>query len=398
MKTFHKTSFTLIQLLILLLSINLTIENKIKKTINIISKFRLLGDGYDTTTIDESETESEMESETESETEIETENKTEESMTTSITIPEESSNATSTSTPEESLNETSSSTQEESLILTSIPEESHNATIIYRKSSSGLSTGAICGIVIPSVAALIGITAAVAFLKGGSKSVPAITSTIQPTGNIIDNSLANFNAFQKMPIQKPVEIIQPQPQPQPHIIEQQPIQEIIRPNYPVNKIDPPIVNKTFKPVYHQQNIGQQIEMVPVQEVEMVPVQQVEMVPTHEVVPVKHVEMIPTQEVIPIQQVQMAPIHEVVPVKHIEMVPKQEVIPIQQIQMAPKHELVPVNHAVPSQNVEIDNRHEVIPVQLIGPIHPVVPIHPHPIIQIHPNVRHILPGQIPKSNL
>jgi len=121
---------------------------------------------------------------------------------------------------------------------------------------------------------LLGIAVAVAFFKGSavtSSVTDAVPSNIAP--NSIDTSLRKFNIVHEFPMQKSIEIIQPQPQP--HIFEPQPVQQVVRPNYPVNKIDPPAVNRTFQPMFNQQPLPQQVEMIPVQQVEKVLIQKVE---------------------------------------------------------------------------------------------------------------------------
>ena len=169
----------------------------------------------------------------------------------------------------------------------------NSSTIVLphiKKSSSGLSTGAICGIVIPCIAALLAVAIAAALLKG----TPTITGI---GGNLvsssapgyIDSSIAKFPAIERIPMQQQI----PQP-PQP--VQVQPVQQVARPNYPVNRINQP-------PRIVQQ--PQQVQMVPVQEVQMVPVEQVEMVPVQEVqmVPVQQVEAVPVQQVAQVQQIQ-----------------------------------------------------------------------------------------------
>ena len=168
---------------------------------------------------------------------------------------------------------------------------------VPKKSSSGLSTGAICAIAIPTIAALLGVAAAAALCKGGSIPTPTFTPPTLPPPNYIDTSLDKFNVVHELPPQQPL----PQPQVQPVHIEPQPIPRPIRPNYPINKVEPPLVNRAFQPMY---NIQQPMQMVPVQQVQMVPVQQVEMVPVEEVVPV--------QQVVPqVQQIAQVPIPQVV---------------------------------------------------------------------------------------
>ena len=189
-------------------------------------------------------------------------------------------------------------------IDTSTTTPEGNRTIdddVPKKSSSGLSTGAICAIAIPTIAALLGVAAAAALCKGGSIPTPTFTPPTLPPPNYIDTSLDKFNVVHELPPQQPL----PQPQVQPVHIEPQPIPRPIRPNYPINKVEPPLVNRAFQPMY---NIQQPMQMVPVQQVQMVPVQQVEMVPVEEVVPVQQV----VPGVVPLQQqVAQIPIPQVV---------------------------------------------------------------------------------------
>ena len=180
-----------------------------------------------------------------------------------------------------------------------------------KKSSSGLSTGAICAIAIPTIAALLGVAAAAALCKGGSVATPAFTPPTLPPPNYIDTSLDKFNVVHELPPQQPL----PQPQVQPVHIEPQPIPRPIRPNYPINKVEPPLVNRAFQPMY---NIQQPMQMVPVQQVEMVPVE--------EVVPVQQV--VPVQEVVPVQQA--VNVQEVVPVQQVQQVQQITQIPIPQV--------------------------------------------------------------------
>ena len=257
-----------------------------------------------------------------------------------------------TSSPKESFNATSPTILDETTIpLTSIPSI-NNSTVFYRKSSSRLSTGAICGIVISSVAVL-GIVAGIALFTGGSIAAPGIASAIIPSSNMLESEIINLNT--QLPINNPLGIIQPQPN--------IPIQEVIRPNYPINQIDQPIINRTFQPIFNQQ-----AEIVPTHEV--VPIQQVEMVPTHEVVPIQQVEMVSTQEIIP-AKVEMVANQEVVPIQQVEMVANQEVVPIQQVEMVSRQEIIPAKiemvanqEVFPIQQVEMVTTHEVVPVQQV----------------------------------
>ena len=183
---------------------------------------------------------------------------------------------------------------------TSSQNESYNEPIIRRQNNSGLSTGAICAIAIPTIAALLGVAAAAALFSGAA-SAPALasgfTAPALPEPNYIDTSLAKFQIPDQVPIQQPqpVQIIQ-QPQPvqiieQPQLIQPEPIKEVPRVDYQLNRVIEPV--------------PQQVQMVPVQEVEMVPVEQVEMVP------VQQIEAIPGVNGVPIQQI--PPMNQVVPI-------------------------------------------------------------------------------------
>ena len=55
---------------------------------------------------------------------------------------------------------------------------SNHTIILNKKSSSGLSAGAICGIVIPCVATLLGVSVAAALIKGGSATAVAINPVV----------------------------------------------------------------------------------------------------------------------------------------------------------------------------------------------------------------------------
>ena len=173
----------------------------------------------------------------------------------------------------------------------------NNSTYFYRsKSSSGLSTGEICAIAMPLTSAVIGIVAA-CLLKGGAAPIPQKMAPSLPPSNFIETSVAKMNIPEFPPQQPlPVEIIQSeQPvsvgiiQPQSkavQMIQPQPVQQIIRPSYPIPKAEPPVINRTFQPMYFKHPItAQQAKMVPVQQVEMVPTRKVEMIPVHEVVPI-----------------------------------------------------------------------------------------------------------------
>ena len=175
-----------------------------------------------------------------------------------------------------------------------------NGPIIPKKSSSGLSTGAICAIAIPTIAALLGVAAVAALFNGAATPVAGFTAPSLPEPNFIDTSLTKFQIPNQIPIQQPqpVQIIE-----QPQIIQPEPIKVVPRVDYPVNRvIEPPRVNNVF-----QQNIvPQQVQMVPIQEVQMVPVQEVEMVP------VEQVEMVPVQQMATIPGVNEVPLQQIVP--------------------------------------------------------------------------------------
>ena len=164
-----------------------------------------------------------------------------------------------------------------------------NSTIPYNtgKSSSGLSAGSICAIAIPCIAALVGVGAAAAILGGSAPAAgPVLVSpaTNLPPPQMIDTSMAKLAVPQEIPVQ-PVQpqIIQPKIE-----LPPQPVEQIIRPSYPINNIENPVINISSQPVA-------QPNMVPVQQMQTVPVQSVEMVP------VQHVEMVPVQEVVPTYQ-------------------------------------------------------------------------------------------------
>ena len=123
-----------------------------------------------------------------------------------------------------------------------------NSTIIdVKKSSSGLSAGTICAIVIPCVAALLGAAVAAVLCKGGTAAAPQIPVTPMPTvpaSNYIDTSLDKFNVVQQPEVQP--QIIQPEPQ----AVEVFQPQQTILPSYPVTQPpQPPVVNNRFKPMY-----------------------------------------------------------------------------------------------------------------------------------------------------
>ena len=178
-------------------------------------------------------------------------------------------------------------------------ESNNNGPIFPKKSSGGLSTGAICAIAIPTIAALLGVAAVAAFFRGASIPVTGFTAPSLPEPNFIDTSLTKFNIPNEMPIQQPQP---PQIIERPQLIQVEPIKEVPKVNYPVNRvIEHPRVNNVFK-----QNIApQQIQKVPVQEVQMIPVEQVELVPLQQMATIQGVplqQIVPMNEVIPIGQV------------------------------------------------------------------------------------------------
>ena len=192
-----------------------------------------------------------------------------------------------------------SSTNPISIPNSVLPYSGSNSTEIpQKKSSNGLSTGAICAIVIPCVALLLGVGLAATLIKGIAPMGP-MTPTISqlPQPNYINTSLTQLNAPQpQIPNATTQEIVQVQPQP---------AIQIVRPNYPIHKLEAPAVNKTFQPMIYQ---NQQM-MVPIQQVEMVPVQHVEMVPVQEIVPVSNANIegaVPTQQAFPAQNIQKVP--------------------------------------------------------------------------------------------
>ena len=156
-----------------------------------------------------------------------------------------------------------------------------NIPMFTKKSSSGLSAGAICAIIIPTIAALLAAAAIAALCKGASAPVTApFAATTIPEPHFIDTSVAKFNAVKEIPVQ------QTQP------IQVQPVKEVTQVNYPVQRVvEPPkVVTQEVQMVPVQE-----VNMVPVQEVQMVPVQQVDMVPVQQVVTeVKEVQVLPTQ--------------------------------------------------------------------------------------------------------
>ena len=261
MKTSHKKLKILAQIFLFILIINysLCFDKKalIKKDLN--SYLRFLSE-TDSDNLDTDDTDEATEP-TDKETEKPSEALTEKATSGNITIPEEVETTRVTSAP---INTT--------------------GDIVRRKSSSGLSAGAICAIAIPTIAALLGAAAAAALCKGGA-APPVFTPPALPPPNIIDTSLEQFNVVQQIPPPQPVPQVTPVT---PVHIEPQPLPQVVRPVYPINQAEPPLVNRAFQPLY---NIQQPMQMVPVQQVQMVPVQQVQMVPVEEVVPVQQVEQI-----------------------------------------------------------------------------------------------------------
>jgi len=145
-----------------------------------------------------------------------------------------------------------------------------NIPMFTKKSSSGLSAGAICAIIIPTIAALLAVAAIAALLKGTTAVAAPFAATTIPEPHFIDTSVAKFNAVKEIPVQ------QTQPQ---------------------RVVEPPKV------------VTQEVQMVPVQEVQMVPAQEVQMVPVQEVqmVPVQQVDMVPVQQVVTeVKEVQVLP--------------------------------------------------------------------------------------------
>lgn len=155
----------------------------------------------------------------------------------------------------------------------------------YVRSSSGLSTGQICAIAIPCIAALVGIGVAAAILGGSAPVAPiapiapisAVSTTNIPPPNVIETSVTKLTTPQEIPIQPKIEL------------PPEPIKPIIKPSYPITNIENPVINLPSSQQISQTN------MVPVQQMKLVPIQKVEMVP------VKKVQMVPVKEVIPTNQ-------------------------------------------------------------------------------------------------
>lgn len=182
---------------------------------------------------------------------------------------------------------------------TPIIVDTSNGTYIRPKSSSGLSTGAICAIAIPCAALLLGALAAACLVKGAAPTLPAVIPPNLPPPTYVDTSTAH------LAVNNPV--IQPPPPEIPRPIPKYVEPPVVHPNYPIRQIDPPVVNRAFQPMLPNPNMNVQ-NMVPVQNVEMVPVQQVEMVPVHEVIPVNQV----VQNVVPEAVPYVTPVAPVVP--------------------------------------------------------------------------------------
>ena len=252
-----------------------------------------------------------------------------------------------------------------------------NGPIIPKKSSSGLSTGAICAIAIPTIAALLGVAAVAALFNGAATPVAGFTAPSLPEPNFIDTSLTKFQIPNQIPIQQPqpVQIIE-QPQPvqiieQPQIIQPEPIKVVPRVDYPVNRvIEPPRVNNVF-----QQNIvPQQVQMVPIQEVQMVPVQEVEMVPVEQVemVPVQQMATIPGVNGVPLQQI--VPMNQAFPIGQVaEAVPQ-----VTEASISPATvEIIPQGHIgnqLLSSTSQLMPQSQVLPTQVLPTIdHGVQPL-------------------------
>jgi hypothetical protein len=98
---------------------------------------------------------------------------------------------------------TSQSTETTVNTISTIPTPPGNETIsnpTIRKSSSGLSTGSICAIAIPTIAALLGVATAAALFTGASASPPGFTAPSLPDPHFIDTLLDKFNIPSEIPI------------------------------------------------------------------------------------------------------------------------------------------------------------------------------------------------------
>ena len=163
-----------------------------------------------------------------------------------------------------------------SIITSTTPKNNTNDTNLnstrkqlIKPSSSGLSAGQICAIIIPCILLLLGAIIAASLLKRGvsAGAAPPMANIITP--NYIDtSSLAKVNVHQEAIVQS----IQPNP------VQTQ-----------ITTINNPVVNRVFEPV-----TTQNAQIVPVQQVQTVPVQQVQMVPVQEV------QAVPVQEITQVQ--------------------------------------------------------------------------------------------------
>lgn len=163
-----------------------------------------------------------------------------------------------------------------SIITSTTPKNNTNDTNLnstrkqlIKPSSSGLSAGQICAIIIPCILLLLGAIIAASLLKRGvsAGAAPPMENIITP--NYIDtSSLAKVNVHQEAIVQS----IQPNP------VQTQ-----------ITTINNPVVNRVFEPV-----TTQNAQIVPVQQVQTVPVQQVQMVPVQEV------QAVPVQEITQVQ--------------------------------------------------------------------------------------------------
>ena len=129
--------------------------------------------------------------------------------------------------------EESTSTETTTTPTTNINDNRINSTrVTTKKSSSGLSVGAICAITIPCIAAVLGVTIAAAVLKGGSAASSTVAATslankaaLPPSENMINASIDKLNVIDEVPIN-------PQPQPvtqqiiQPKPVEVQPSTQV----------------------------------------------------------------------------------------------------------------------------------------------------------------------------
>ena len=393
----NNMTLIMIQLFILIMSFNLSYEKIIKRKENIIKKMRWLEE-TDVETSDEEITSSDLDTDSDDNpttngtlTDIITEDSTTSEVTGTTAITSEVSHTETTIPLPTTISTTTSPANDTTF-------DTGNTTVINTtKSSSGLSTGEIIGIsidvptvgglIVTGTAVLFGATAAAGTAAAGAGGAAAVGAAAAGAGGVVtagaggvvaaevkkkkaekklsdgdnknltevnnkssdieqinnESTIQNLNVSQELPIQKQVDKIQPQ-QP-PHILEKRSAKPVL-PNYPINKLGPPIVNKVFQPMYKQQpairHEGQIVQMIPVQQVEMVPVQQVEMVPIQEVVLVKQIEMIPTLEIVPIHQGGMLPAHEKIPVLKIESRSMHEVVshPI------PFHHPVPLKQMIP----------------------------------------------------